>query len=386
MGWRGIGPALAGAGEGTRLRLHGRVEGGFLVDATGRAPLDPPQEEGAVGRVEGRWEGGRLRVEAAELRPGAPLLPEPRRRLIFGRLAWMERLRAALRARGYAEVDTALLLEAAGTDPWIEPIPARLRPTFNPALRSTAAALHTSPELEMKRLLALGMPAIFQVVHVFRQGDLSPWHEPEFCMAEWYRVGLGARELAEETVEILSGLMALPPPRWLSVEEAFGRPLLDLQEGDALARALGGPPEPFAEAFARRWVEEVEPRLGGQGLVVLTDWPAALGMLARRDPRDPRRAERFEILLHGVELANGFAELTDPDEQRARFEEDRRRRRVLGLPKAPLPERFLGALQAGIPPCAGVALGVDRAAALALGAPDLASVLASTASERGFGD
>jgi len=378
VAWTGIGPALAACAEGQGLVAWGRCVGGALVDTTGRLPLDPPGPEGAVGRVEGSLVGGTLVVDRAEWSEVGPALPAAARvEAIRRRFELVARLRAELGARGYLEVDTPLLLEAAGTDPFIEPIPAELRPTWNPQLGERTLYLHTSPELELKRLLCLGFPAIFQVGHVFRQGDLSPWHEPEFCMAEWYRVGWSAAQLADELIEVCAQIMPLPEVHRLSVEQLCGVDLLDLQEGPALSRALGWPEEPFVHAFSRLWLERVEPRLVELGAVLVVDWPAALSMLARRRPEDPRVAERFELVVHGVELANGFGELTDPVEQRARFQADLAMRAVEGLPAAPMPERFLAALAAGIPPCAGVALGVDRLIALALGVEGVAPTLSS---------
>lgn len=388
--WRGIGPALAAAGEGTALRLWGRIEAGRLVDATGAVALrGQGLAEGAVGEVEGRWVDGALEVTGQALSParGRPHLGPVGARVpaVALRFARVAQLRAALQARGYQEVDTPLLLEAAGTDPFIEPIPARLRPTWNPAAPDGARFLHTSPELEMKRLLALGFPAIFQLCHVFRQGDLSPLHEPEFLMAEWYRVGWGAPELSAELVEVCREVGGLGPVVERTVASLCGEvasvDVLSLQEGAALSRALGGPEEPFVHAFSRLWAERVEPLLAGMGGVLVTRWPAALGMLARRDAQDPRVAQRFELVVDGVELANGFAELTDPAEQRARFQADRALRRAEGLPDAPMPERFLRALEAGLPPCAGVAVGVDRLAMVAAGAARIGEGLAWGAGE-----
>lgn len=388
--WRGIGPALAAAGEGAALRLWGRIEGGRLVDATGAVALrGEGLAEGAVGAVEGVLRQGVVEVDRARLSPGRgrPWLGEVAGRVpaIADRFARVEALRRALAARGYQEVDTPLLLDAAGTDPFIEPIPARLRPTWNPAAPDGERFLHTSPELEMKRLLALGFPAVFQLCHVFRQGDLSPLHEPEFLMAEWYRVGWDDRQLAAELVEVCQEVGGLGPVVERTVaalcEEVAGVDVLALQEGARLARALGAPDEPFVHAFSRLWVERVEPLLAGMGGVLLTRWPAALGMLARRDPDDPRVALRFELVVDGIELANGFAELTDPVEQRARFQADRAQRRAEGLPDAPMPERFLRALEAGLPPCAGVAVGVDRLAMVAAGGRRVGEGLAWGAGE-----
>lgn len=397
--WRGLGPALADARPGQRLHLFGRVQGRALVDATGAAPLDAGacgldlgSVQHAVGEVQGRWNGRALVVDAHQLRPaaGPAALGAASGRIpaIAARFALVRALRQALQDRGYQEVTVPQTLEAAGTDPFIEPVPVRLAATWNPAAPTGDAWLHTSPELELKRLLALGFPAIYQLGPVFRQGDLSPLHEPEFLMAEWYRVGWSADDLAAEVGEVVVALLGgdRPPPAVHTVADlcarAVGVDVLALQQGDELARALGTPAEPFVHAFSRLWVDRVEPLLADMGAVLLTRWPAALGMLARLDPDDPRVALRFELVVDGLELANGFEELTDPAEQRRRFQADLDRRAADGLPAAPMPERFLRALDAGLPPCSGVALGVDRLAMLASGADSLAAQLASPAAER----
>lgn len=391
--WTGIGPALSTAVMGGQLRLWGRVEEGALVDATGRVALvGEGLAEGAVGRVEGVLQPDGLHVQRRDLAPGdgrgALGGAADRTPAIAARFALVSRLRRALGDRGYLDVDVAQLLEAPGTDPFIATVPARLSPTWNPAVPDRTLWLHTSPELELKRLLALGFPAVCHVGHVFRQGDLSDQHEPEFLMAEWYRVGWTAAELMAETAAICA---ELAPDRIGAATErtvaelcrdAAGIDVLDLQLGTALADALGGPPEPFVHAFSRLWVDRVEPALAGAGAVLVTRWPAALGMLARRDPDDPRVALRFELLVDGVELANGFDELCDPVEQRARFQADLDLRRAEGLALPPMPERFLAALAAGLPPCAGVALGVDRLAMVAQGASSLQDLLSSPLRDR----
>jgi elongation factor P--(R)-beta-lysine ligase len=247
--------------------------------------------------------------------------------------------------------------------------------------------LHTSPEFAMKKLLVAGAGPIFQMARVWRNGDGSDLHAAEFTMLEWYRPGAGMDSLIEEASAYLRAV--LPPVvscrgvttdlsriERLTVAEAFERHvgadvLATADDAPALATAAGSrlrAGETWEDLFFRLLLERIEPRIGRAHPTFLTHWPAAQAALARRDPTDPRVAERFELFVCGIELANAFVELTDADEQRARFEADRSRRHVLSGPDWPLDEDFLGALAFGMPPSAGIALGFDRLAMIASGA------------------
>ncbi len=220
----------------------------------------------------------------------------------------------------------------------------------------------------MKRLLAAGAGPIWQCTKVFRAGERGARHNPEFTMLEWYVPGYGRDALIDEVCALLAACGAVEDPGALeviTVQDALRR-----HAGVELAE-LTGPDR--LDRWSWLMATEVEPRL--TGLVALVDYPADMASLARLDPDDPSLARRFEIYVDGVELANGFEELTDPAEQRARMQAERLERRAADKPELPFDERFLDAL-ADLPPCAGVALGVDRLVMLAAGVDDVRDVLA----------
>lgn len=309
------------------------------------------------------------------------------------------RLTAATRAfftgRGYLEVETPYAVPAPGEEVHLHPFATHRR---HPDGREERLWLHTSPEFAMKRLLAGGAGPIFQFARVWRNGEASATHAPEFTMLEWYAPGAGMDALIAETTALLRAV--LPPVvtcrgvttdlsriECLTVAEAFhryaGADLLGTA-GDAAALAASAGArlragEEWEDLFFRLLLERVEPRIGRDHPTFLTHWPAAQAALARRDPADPRVAERFELFVCGMELANAFVELTDAEEQRARFEEDRRRRAALypgdRAMDWPLDEDFLAALSHGMPDCAGIALGFDRLAMIAAGADRIGQVL-----------
>lgn len=234
--------------------------------------------------------------------------------------------------------------------------------------------LQTSPELCMKRLLARGIPRLFQICKCFRQEERGRRHLPEFTMLEWYRAGADYFSLMDECEELLAAVAAalgdgaaldlsLPWQR-LTVEEAFRR-----YAGMTAVQALA------ADLFDQLMVEKIEPHLGRPRPTFLYDYPAELAALARKRPDNPGLAERFELYIDGLELANGFSELIDPAEQRQRFVEEQRRIAATGRIPPPMPEKFLAEL-AAMPPAAGIALGLDRLAMLLLGAESIEAVIA----------
>jgi lysyl-tRNA synthetase class 2 len=246
----------------------------------------------------------------------------------------------------------------------------------------------------MKRLLVAGAGPIFQFARVWRNGEGSALHAAEFTMLEWYKPGADMDDLIQETVDLLRTV--LPPLvhcrgttsdlsqfERLSVAEAFTRyvsvDLLAIGEDPKHLAAAAGvrlrPAETWEDLFFRLLLERIEPNLGRRHPTFLTHWPAVQAALARRDPTDPRVAERFELYVCGIELANAFVELTDPVEQRTRFVADRERRHAICGPDWPLDEDFLAALEFGMPPSAGIALGFDRLAMIASGAYRIGQVL-----------
>ncbi len=311
-------------------------------------------------------------------------------------------LRAHLVARGFDEVETPCLVPAPGMEPHIQAFEAAFVPEGGGAPRPLW--LHSSPEYAMKRLLADGFERIFQLARVFRNGEISDTHNPEFTLLEMYRAGTDHRGImADLEAAVEAGARALHPGGgsrfpwrgrvvdWaapfdrLTVAEAFAAAGVDLEacEGNAgrlraAARSRGLDPGPdgegFDDAFFRIFLAAVEPGLGLSRPVYLTDWPASMAALARLRRDDPRWAERFELYAAGVELANGFAELNDAAEQRRRLEEERALRVRLGRAAYPLDERFLDAV-GRMPDAGGVALGVDRLLMLLTGAERIGDVL-----------
>jgi len=284
-------------------------------------------------------------------------------------------------ARGFMEVQTPVLVPSPGLDAHLD--------AFQVAGGDRGAPrwLATSPEYQMKRLLAHGWPRIYQVVPCFRRGELGESHNPEFTMLEWYRANSAVEQVAADTEQLVAAITGgtvrigsrsidvRPPLERLSVCDAFER-FAGLSRHDTLEAATHD-----EDRYFRVLVDQVEPALArmDRGLL-LVDYPAAQASLARRKPDDPRLAERFELYVAGVELCNGFGELVDPVEQRARLERDRTLRRARGLPVYPIDERFLEDL-ARVPPSAGNAMGLDRLVALACGTTDIAEVIAFTADE-----
>jgi lysyl-tRNA synthetase class 2 len=317
----------------------------------------------------------------------AARLPFLRRR---GRLA--VGVRAFFTARGYAEVETPYAVVAPGEEVHLA---AFRTERVTPEGERRPLWLHTSPEFAMKKLLAGGAGPIFQLARVWRNAEGSDRHAREFTMLEWYRPGADMASLIAETHALLRAVLppvvtcrgvttSLDAAEVVSVQQAFRRHVgADVlgTAGDAAALAAQAGErlregEDWEDLFFRLLLAKVEPVLGQARPSFLTHWPAAQAALARRDPADPRVAERFELFVCGMELANAFVELTDADEQRARFLEDRARRAALyGDAGWDMDEEFLAALAHGMPPCAGIALGFDRLAMIAAGAERIDQVL-----------
>lgn len=286
-------------------------------------------------------------------------------------------------AREVLEVDTPLIVRRAASEPHLHSAAVRLPGVSDPLF------LATSPEYAMKRLLAAGCPDIYQMAHVVRGAEVSRLHNPEFMLIEWYRLGFGLTELMRETAQLAGELLGVPadaPLQLLSYAEAFQQALgadpLTLPDPSLSELAvLRGLDAALAQRCSRDelldWLMAVVvgPGLGTDRLCCLHHYPASQAALARLDPLDARFALRFELYYRGVELANGFEELADASEQRARFEAEQRARQRRSLPVHQLDERLLAALEHGLPAVSGVALGFDRALMLRLGAEDIRSVL-----------
>ena len=289
-------------------------------------------------------------------------------------------VRAFFESRGYLEVETPLAIPCPGLDLHLdafEVVAAGAQPLAAPRF------LSTSPEFQMKRLLTDGYARIFQITRAFRAGELGERHNPEFTILELYRANAGVEAIMRDTEQLVArvtgGSVTLgartvdvrPPFARMTVCEAYER-FAQIAPEETLRLA-----EQDEDRFFFLLVDVVEPALARlDHAVFLTEYPATQASLARKKPGDPRVAERFELYVAGVEVCNGFGELTDPVEQRARFITDQKERARRGKPVYPLDERFLEALARGMPDSGGNAIGLDRLVALATGSTAIRDVLA----------
>lgn len=287
--------------------------------------------------------------------------------------------------RQVLEVDTPTMASAGVTDVHLHNFTTRfVGPGHGDGL---ALYLQTSPEFHMKRLLAAGYGAIYQLAKAYRNEEAGRLHNPEFTMLEWYRPGFDHLQLMDEMADLLQRVLAVAAPSRMTYQQAFMDTLqvcpltASLDELRSAGLGLGADDLLAIEDHRDTLLQllfavGVEPRIGQQVPCFVYDFPASQAALARINPQDPRVAERFEVYFKGIELANGFHELTDADEQRRRFEQDNQERAARGLKERPIDEYLLAALNHGLPQCAGVALGVDRLVMLALGAKSLEDVIA----------
>jgi lysyl-tRNA synthetase class 2 len=330
-----------------------------------------------------------------------------KRPLLRRRMRLQTVVRDVLGAMGYDEVETPILVRTPGMEPAIQ----AFRTDFVPDLGGLGPRplwLHTSPEFAMKRLLADGWDRLFQLTRVFRNGEVSPTHNPEFTMLEFYRADIDCHTLMDDvealvraSAKAMGAGTTIPvrdqpvdiaePFERLTVQAAMlretGLDPLTLDTSEALrsaARARGfhvpESAQSWDDVFFSVFVGAVEPKLGLGRPTFLHEYPARLAALARLKPSDARVAERFELYAGGLELANGFSELIDAGEQRRRFEEEQRERQEAGREVYPLDEPFLKAV-AHMPPAAGVAVGFDRLAMWLLGADAIDDLLLFPACE-----
>ncbi|MGB0630777.1 MAG: EF-P lysine aminoacylase EpmA [Alphaproteobacteria bacterium] len=328
---------------------------------------------------------------------------EARADFLVRRADMVKSVREFFDRNGYVEVETPALQVSPGMEPHLSAFETSLG---DPHGARQSMYLHTSPEFAMKKLLAAGMQRIFQMARVFREGERSAKHHPEFTMLEWYRAGADWRSLADEAAEFVRSVCGpvarhgdhacnvAAPWEYLSVAEAVERGTgIDLlatapdplnPDTDALRFAADGigvrtdDGDTWEDIFFRIFLERIEPGLGVEVPTVLHSYPASMAALARMSPDDPRVSDRFEIFVCGLELANGYGELTDPAEQRARFAAMTEQRIAAGRDPLPVDEDFLAALDSGLPDCAGIALGFDRLVMLATGAERIEDVLWAT--------
>lgn len=329
-----------------------------------------------------------------------------KRGFLEGRDRCIRALRAFFYGEGFSEVATPALQISPGLEPHLQAFRTELEDPVG--RRRLGLYLHTSPEFAMKKLLASGMERIFQVAQVYRNRERSETHHPEFSMLEWYRVGEPYTKLMDDCESLLracrsavgGGLgvrfrglecdLGLPFER-LSVQDSFLRyaetdlfATIDdpLKPSPEKLRAACGklgistaPDDTWEDLFFRIFLERIEPRLGVGCATVLFDYPISMAALSRPCLGRAWVAERFELYVCGMELANAFGELTDPVAQRARFEADMEKKFSLYGERYPIDEDFLAALGEGLPACSGIALGVDRLAMLCTGADKIEDVL-----------
>jgi elongation factor P--(R)-beta-lysine ligase len=348
-------------------------------------PLPQPPPLLSMVRIAGELvDGVVIAAQVLEVRPCGGRPDETTRmrdhgvaRRLVERARLLARVRRFFNARGYLEVETPTMVPSPGLDLHLDAY----------AIADDTTFLITSPEYQMKRLLAGGLPRIFQVARCFRRGEQGARHNPEFTMLEWYRAGARASDMMDETEALVRDLLPdthgdqarilggrcdwRAPFVRLSVAEAFER--YAQIDCDTMLR-LAGEDE---DTFFRLLVERVEPSIAALGVpAFLYDYPAPQASLARLRPDDRRFAERFELYVGDLELCNGFGELIDPVEQRGRLERDHAARAALERTSYPIDERFLAALEEGLPRCAGNAVGLDRLFALALGCASIGEVMA----------
>jgi lysyl-tRNA synthetase class 2 len=382
--------------EGNSL---GKVARLYQVDPGRATQRGEPatMQEGPGNKAQKRW------WSADELTRKRPFLD--------ARSAAHKAVRAYFQAEGFADVETPALQVSGGIERHIRPISVRLSEPF---AGSSPMALHTSPEFAMKKLLAGGLGKIAQTTRVYRDGERGPLHHPEFTMVEWYRANTDYTAMMADCVALLRKIAAAATralhhdgllrwrgrtcdtardPERMTAAAAFDRfagidllatiddadapmPSADRLRRLAVDRGIAcSDGDTWEDVFFRVMLEKIEPRLGEGRITIFSDYPACLAALARRSATDARLSERFEVYACGVELANGFSELTDAAEQRRRFAHDQAMHEKLYGQTPAIDDEFLAALDAGLPPSSGCALGFDRAVLLAAHGGDITDVL-----------
>lgn len=387
--------------EKTGLSLEQLVSGAWLwvvLDQSGTVVEARPADCGPGGvKASLGQHGDRMRWRDSAQPPSRMRILQFRHRVLRAVRDWFD-------GQGFIEMPVPVLVPAPSPEPHFSPI------------QTGEGYLSTSPEFQLKRMLAGGFEKPLYIGPAFRGGELGPWHNPEFTLLEWYRAGEDSKALLEDCQSLLATLAPLCaefarelPPERREAHAALAESLKNLpyatcSVSETCANTLGihlknrhsveglrealreagrntvEPPGDYALEFSRLWID-VEEQLPLHPLFI-TEWPAPLASLARLHPADPSIAERLELYVRGVELANGFSELTDPAEQRRRFQADLAARETQRLPSVPLDARFLEALEGGLPPCAGMAMGVERLVMLLSGAGHIREVLPFAWEER----
>lgn len=320
---------------------------------------------------------------------------------LLRRFQIIQNIRQFFVEEGFVEIETPAIVSSPGLEPHLSALEVICT---SPEGARHKRYLHTSPEYCMKKLLGEGWKKIFQICRVFRDGEISKTHQIEFTMLEWYRAQEDYTKIMQDCEKLIDFLaqnilgsyesgyqntrIALSPPfERITVSQAmriYGGvdieknqdPSSLLQEAESKGYRFGRPQNySFDEIFFKIFLEKVEPRLGNPRPTILYEYPSGMAALARLKPENPLRAERFELYISGLEIANAFSELNDPIEQRRRFSEEQKMRARLGRPVYPIDEDLLKALEK-MPPSAGIALGLDRLIMLFCDAASIEEVIA----------
>ncbi len=301
------------------------------------------------------------------------------------RAQYLAQIRQFFAERNVLEVDTPAMSHATVTDVHLHTFKTEfVGPGF---AGGQSVYLMTSPEFHMKRLLAAGSGSIYQINKAFRNEESGRYHNPEFTMLEWYRVGFDHHDLMAEMAQLLQRVLPCGECDKITYQQAFIEQLnlcplqASMTELKQIAAQLGladiAEPETHRDTLLQLLFSlAIEPKIGQQVPVMVYDFPASQAALAKINQDDPRVADRFEVYFKGIELANGFHELDDADEQLARFEQDNQLRIEMGLAPQPIDYHLIAALRSGLPACAGVALGIDRLIMLATNSHHIEQVTA----------
>lgn len=297
----------------------------------------------------------------------------------------LQTIRAFFEARDVMEVETPALCQSSVTDLNLRAFETQFSSPLTPNKKTLY--LQTSPEYAMKRLICAGSGCIFQICKAFRDEEAGSMHNPEFTLLEWYRMGFNHLQLIDEIDNLLRAILKTKPLNISSYQQLF----IEYCGVDPLSATLAelrgsASQHGFSELANTEDSKDVllqllfshivEPNIGLEQPIAVIDFPASQAALAKISPNDSRVAERFEVYFKGFELANGFNELNDKNEQLARFEQDNAARQKLGFKPSNIDPLFVKALEHGLPNCAGVALGLDRLVMLAIGSDDIADSMA----------
>lgn len=381
----------------------------MLTDGSGTVTVDLSNNEtiqpNDIVDLFGRWIPPLFEVhEAVLLAPSirpVPSVPSPQgRHILEARSAMLSLTRTFFNTSGYLEVETPLLVPHPGMEPHLTPFET----TFGDSFRSQSLYLHTSPEYAMKRLLTSGCEKIYQISKAFRHEQAGPMHNPEFTLLEWYQAYADYEDVMAHTETYIHHLVTESVGsehlQWAGRYTDVTPPFERISVRDALSEYAGIHVDPFEEtddfirfsreaghtavtledspedAFFKVFLDSIEKHLGGDRPTFLTDYPAPMAALSKRKQERPEIAERFELYISGVELANAFTELNDPAEQRSRLVEEEQERLESGNPTYGIDDEFIAALEAGMPPAGGIALGLDRLLMLLTGSRTIREVLA----------